>query len=176
KYLYHLNSITRILDEINPGKYEAGPDDYYGLLKWGILKKKGRKLVPTDIDDVFEATNNFEKEKSQIYSAKTWISDIIYDSNSLPIQKFAKILKISLVDAEDLVYELVAEGIDGVLEEGVFKFNDKPYKVVSKLEELIDKILPSLFFRFFFSFFVSNNSIILIIVNINKKCKKICSY
>ncbi len=43
-------------------------------------------------------------------------------------------------DAENLIYELVDEGIEGSLEEGVFKFTSAPDDVISKINELIDKM------------------------------------
>ena len=42
--------------------------------------------------------------------------------------------------AENLVYELEADGIEGTLEEGVFKFTSPSEEVISKLDELIDKM------------------------------------
>ncbi len=43
-------------------------------------------------------------------------------------------------EAENLVYELVADGIKGTLDGGVFKFTDTSEEVISKLNELINKM------------------------------------
>jgi predicted RNase H-like HicB family nuclease len=43
----------------------------------------------------------------------------------------------SIEQAENLIYELAAEGIEGTLEEGVFKFTSTPEEVISKIDELL---------------------------------------
>ena len=39
-----------------------------------------------------------------------------------------------------MVYEMVADGIEGTLEEGVFKYTSTFEDVIAKLHELIDKM------------------------------------
>ncbi|MHA1885989.1 MAG: hypothetical protein ACW96S_13105, partial [Promethearchaeota archaeon] len=56
---------------------------------------------------------------------------------SLPIDKLAQAMGKSIEQAENLIYELAAEGIEGTLEEGVFKFTSTPEEVISKIDELL---------------------------------------
>jgi hypothetical protein len=71
---------------------------------------------------------------------KKRVNGLVKIHNSLPIYKLAQAIEQSDDDAENLIYELVAEGIEGSLEEGVFKFTGTQEKVISKLNELIDKM------------------------------------
>jgi hypothetical protein len=59
---------------------------------------------------------------------------------NLPIDKLAQALNRTNEDAENLIYELVDDGIEGTLEEGIFKFTSSPDEVISKINDLIDKI------------------------------------
>ncbi len=78
-----------------------------------------------------------EIEKDRI---KKRIQGLIKLQKCCPIEKFSQTLNISKEEAENLIYELAAEGIDGELEEGVFKFTSDPEVVLSKLFEIIDKM------------------------------------
>jgi len=71
---------------------------------------------------------------------KKRVSGLIKLHNSLPIEKLAQAIDKSNEEAENLVYELVADGIKGTLDGGVFKFTDTTEEVFSKLNELIDKM------------------------------------
>ena len=71
---------------------------------------------------------------------KKRVRGLIKLQNSLPIEKLAQALNRSDEDAENLIYELVDEGIEGSLEEGTFKFTSPPDEVISKINELIDKL------------------------------------
>ncbi len=93
-------------------------------------KKKGRPKIKTAI--ILEPD---KKEK-----IKKRVSGLIKLLNNLPIDKFAQALDKSNEDAENMVYEIVADGIEGTLEEGVFKFTSSSEEVISKLNELIDKM------------------------------------
>ncbi|MFW9823150.1 MAG: hypothetical protein ACFFE4_09455 [Candidatus Thorarchaeota archaeon] len=140
RYLNHLNSITEILDQIVPGKYEAGPLDYYGLLGWGVLKKEGRKLIPADLKDFYNAEIRFDNDLSRIHREKDELEHIIIEQKALTIQKLAEIVNISLKSAENLIYELIGSGVDGFLDKGVLKFTSEPYEITPKLFNIIDKI------------------------------------
>ncbi|MFW9973367.1 MAG: hypothetical protein ACFFDF_24500, partial [Candidatus Odinarchaeota archaeon] len=76
-----------------------------------------------------------EKER-----VKKRIKGLIKLQNSIPIDKFSQALGISEEQAENMIYELAAEGIEGSLEEGVFKFISPSDEVISKIYELIDKM------------------------------------
>ncbi|MFX1417453.1 MAG: hypothetical protein ACFE9N_00890 [Promethearchaeota archaeon] len=76
-----------------------------------------------------------EKER-----VKKRVQGLIKLQNSIPIDKFSQALSISEEEAENIIYELAAEGIEGSLEEGVFKFSSPSEEVISKIYELIDKM------------------------------------
>ena len=90
------------------------------------------------------------KKKSKIHVAvkqdankeriKKRVNGLIKLYKSIPIEKFAQALGRSNEDAENLIYEMVAEGIEGTLEGGVFKFTSTSEEVISMLDELIDKM------------------------------------
>jgi len=93
---------------------------------------KGKKIKPKIKINL--ATSD---DKNRI---KKRVRGLIKLQNSLPIDKLAQALNRSNEDAENLIYELVDEGIEGSLEEGVFKFTSAPEDVISKINELIDKM------------------------------------
>jgi len=92
-------------------------------------KNKGKHKVKVTIDT--------ESKKERI---KKRVSGLVKLHNSLPIDKLAQAIGKSDDEAENLVYELVADGIEGTLEGGVFKFTSPSEEVISKLNELIDKM------------------------------------
>jgi hypothetical protein len=71
---------------------------------------------------------------------KKRVRGLIKLQKSLPIDKLAQALNKTNEDAENLIYELVDEGIEGSLEEGTFKFTSNPDDVISKINALIDKM------------------------------------
>ena len=76
------------------------------------IKKGKSKVHVATIQDI---------DKEQI---KKRVDGMITIYNSLPIDKLAQAMEISFEEAENLIYELVSEGIKGNLEEKVFKFTD----------------------------------------------------
>ena len=91
--------------------------------------KKGKKRVNIHIDS--------EVDKERI---KKRVKGLIMLHKTIPIDKLAKALNITNDYAENMIYELAAEGIEGSLEEGVFKFTSTSDEVISKLNEFIDKM------------------------------------
>ncbi len=71
---------------------------------------------------------------------KKRVRGLIKLQKSLPIDKLAQALNKTNEDAENLIYELVDDGIEGSLEEGIFKFTSSPDEVISKINDLIDKM------------------------------------
>jgi hypothetical protein len=71
---------------------------------------------------------------------KKRIQGLIKLQKSIPVEKLSQTLNIPKEEAENLIYELAAEGIEGELEEGVFKFTSASEEVLAKLFELIDKM------------------------------------
>jgi len=134
--------------------------DLKQLEKWGHKMEKMGEGIEQAVKDsgIEELGERLEKEfggkkgkgKSKIHIAvvqdtnkeriKKRVIGLIKLHKSLPIEKFAQALGKSNEDAENLVYELVADGIEGTLEEGVFKFTSTSEEVISKLDDLIDKM------------------------------------
>ncbi|MHA1625148.1 MAG: hypothetical protein ACTSYF_02345 [Promethearchaeota archaeon] len=71
---------------------------------------------------------------------KRRITGLVKLQKGIPINKFAQALNKSEEFAENIIYELVAEGVEGELDEGVFKFSGDAEEVLSVLFELLDKI------------------------------------
>jgi len=93
-----------------------------------VGKKIGKAAYYKDLEEV-------DKER-----IKKRIQGLIKLQKSIPIDKLSQALNISEAEAENLIYELAAEGIGGSLEEGVFKFTNDPDEVISKLFKIIDKM------------------------------------
>ena len=98
------------------------------------VKESGLEELGDTIECCFRSSIT---DKEQM---KKLVSGLIKVQKALPIKKFAEALDIPDEDAENLIYELVADGIEGSLEEGVFKFTGTPEEVISKLNSLIDKL------------------------------------
>ena len=99
-----------------------------------LVNESGLKGLEDSIETYFRSSI---ADKEQM---KGRISDLIMVQNVLPIKILAEVLNIAVENAENLIYELAADGIDGKLEEGVFKFTSAPEEVIAKLFELIDEI------------------------------------
>ena len=94
--------------------------------------KKGKKIKPRIKIDL-SPSNNKDRIKKRVRG-------LIKLQKSLPIDKLARALNKTNEDAENLIYELVDDGIEGSLEEGIFKFTNSPDEVISKINDLIDKM------------------------------------
>ena len=89
------------------------------------------------IDSKFMKTKKSEEELERI---KKRIKGLIKLQGSVPIDKLSQALEISEEDAENMIYELAAEGVEGKLEESVFKYTSNEDEVISKLFKLIDQL------------------------------------
>ncbi|MHA2087657.1 MAG: hypothetical protein ACW972_05245 [Promethearchaeota archaeon] len=98
-----------------------------------LEKKLGKKTISPKIKGGYSESTDKERIRKRIQG-------LIKLQKSIPIAKFSQTLSISYEEAENLIYELAAEGIEGDLEEGVFKFTSAPEDVLSKLFELINKM------------------------------------
>ena len=128
--LKKLNLYGKIIDglgdEIEMAVKESGLEDLDKTLNIYIDKKKGKKkFKPKAVSEV---------DKERIIKR---IRGLIKLENGIPIDKLARILNISDTDAESLIYELVDEGVDGTLEENVFKFSGNTEEVIEKLKNII---------------------------------------
>lgn len=79
-------------------------------------------------------------QKIDIERIKKRIRGLIKIQKSLPIDKFAKALNRTNNYTENLIYELADEGIEGSIEDGIFKFTNDPEEVISKLLNMIDNV------------------------------------
>ncbi|NVM36917.1 MAG: hypothetical protein HWN81_15070 [Candidatus Lokiarchaeota archaeon] len=111
------------------------------------LKDSGIEEIGEKIEEQFGKKKGKPKNKITIIlnpdkkeRIKKRVSGLIKLHNNLPIEKLAQALDKSNEEAENLVYELVAIGIKGTLDGGVFKFTDTSEEVILKLNELIDKM------------------------------------
>ncbi|MFX1448917.1 MAG: hypothetical protein ACFFCG_12445, partial [Promethearchaeota archaeon] len=94
---------------------------------------RGVKKIKPKIKINLEASDDIDRIKKRVRG-------LIKLQKSLPIDKLAQALNRSNEDAENLIFELVDEGIEGSLEEGVFKFTSTPNEVISEINKLIDKM------------------------------------
>jgi len=105
------------------------------------MEKKYGKRFKIDIDNKkkpnIRVSHVPKNDKDRI---KKRVRGLIKLQKSLPIDKLAQALNKTNEDAENLIYELVDEGIKGSLEEDIFKFTSNPDEVISKINDLIDKM------------------------------------
>jgi len=127
----NLSNLDSLGDRIEKSLKKSGIEDLGDKIE-REFKKKG-KQIKTKIH--VEPT-----PKKDIERIKKRVRGLIKLQNSIPIEKLAQALSIPNEEAENLIYELVAEGVEGKLEEGVFEFTSNSEDVISKLYELIDKI------------------------------------
>lgn len=125
--------------------------DFKKLEEWGenierAVKESGIEDLAEKIEHEFEGKKLKPRVKINLSSSndkdriKKRVRGLIKLQKSLPIDKLARALNKTNEDAENLIYELVDEGIEGTLEEGVFKFTSAHDEVISKINELIDKM------------------------------------
>ncbi|MFX1379927.1 MAG: hypothetical protein ACFFA4_12630 [Promethearchaeota archaeon] len=132
-----LEMLGRNLDkmglDIEKAVKDSGIEEIGGKIEKKFDKKFGKNKSEPRIKVVLDTDSKKERIKKRV-------SGLIKLHNSLPIDKLAQAIEKSYDDAENLIYELVAEGIEGTLEEGVFKFTGTAEDVISKLNELIEKM------------------------------------
>jgi len=132
--------------------------DFTKLGAWGRkMEKSGNKIEKavkkSDLEDLGEEiereivkgkTEPKKKvefsQKFDIERIKKRIRGLIKIQKSLPIDKFAKALNRTNNYTENLIYELADEGIEGSIEDGIFKFTNDPEEVISKLLNMIDNV------------------------------------
>jgi hypothetical protein len=122
-------SLELMGDDIERAVKESGIEEIGEKLEKQFGKKKEKHEAKMTVD------TDLKKER-----IKKRVNGLIKLHNSLPIDKLAQAIEKTDDDAENLIYELVAEGVEGILEEGVFKYESTADEVISKLDELIDKM------------------------------------
>ncbi len=115
--------------DIEKAVNKSGIEELGEKLERQFEGKKGKKGVKFNIEP--------EIDKERI---KKRVNGLIKLHKSIPIDKLGKALNKTNEFAENIIYELAAEGIEGSLEEEVFKFTSTSDDVISKLNELIDKM------------------------------------
>ncbi len=103
-----------------------------------------KAVIKSGIEDLGEKlAAQFGKEKIEPKADKEQlkkrIQGLIRLQKSIPIEKLSQTLNISKEEAENLIYELAAEGIEGSLENEVFKYTSNTDEVISKLFDKIDQ-------------------------------------
>jgi DNA-binding ferritin-like protein len=130
-----LSKLDELGESIERAVKESGIEDLGDKLEHELKGKNGKPKIKIDLST--SNTKTASADKDQI---KKRVRGLIKLQKSLPIVKLAQALNRANKDAENLIYELVDEGIEGSLEEGVFKFTSSPEDVISKINELIDKM------------------------------------
>ncbi len=124
-----LSKLDEIGDNIERAVRESGIEDLGEKIERELKVKKTKPKIKINL--------SISDDKDRV---KKRVRGLIKLQKTLPIDKLAQALNRTNEDAENLIYELVDEGIEGSLEEGIFKFMSTPEEVISKLVELIDKM------------------------------------
>jgi DNA repair exonuclease SbcCD ATPase subunit len=133
------------LDEIGKLVEESGIDGLGDKIEQ-LIKTRGTKdlnviLKNNGKKEPFKANvQYYESSESKKERIKKRIQGLIKLQAMIPIDKLSQALEISEEDAENMIYELAAEGVEGKLEEGVFKYTSNEDEVISKLFKLVDKL------------------------------------
>ena len=122
-------SMEKMGGRIEKAVKKSGIEEFGEKLEEQFERKRGKKEVRILL--------NTETDKARI---KKRVNGLIKLHRSIPIDKLAKALNRTNEYAENMIYELAADGIEGSLEEEVFKFTSTSDEVISKLNELIDKM------------------------------------
>jgi len=112
---------------------ESGIEDLANEIEREVGGKKKKSRIKIDLSSPKSRSIDTDRIKKRVRG-------LIKLQKSLPIDKLAQALSRAKEDAENLIYELVDEGIEGTIEEGVFKFTSAPDDVISKINDLIDKM------------------------------------
>jgi hypothetical protein len=123
------SGIEELGDRIEQAVKKSGIEDFGKKIEKKYKNKKHGPRIKIDISD--------ETDKER---AKKRIQGLIKLKNSIPIEKLAQVLSIPKEEAENMIYELAAEGIEGSLQEGIFQFEGDSERVIETLFKLIDKL------------------------------------
>ena len=117
------------------------------LERWGRKMEKYGDRIEQAVQDsgIKEFGEKVESKVRQAVSPdkdqmKKRIRGMVKLQKSIPIDKFAQVIHKSEKFAENLIYELVAEGIEGDLEDGIFKYKGDPEEMLVVLFKIIDKM------------------------------------
>ncbi len=130
------DNIERVVEE--SGIEEIGEKIQQGLRDVGLddlkvrTKSSGKNGPRIKVD--FNVSSDSERIKKRIMG-------LVKLHKSIPINKLAQALNKSDEFAENLIYELAAVGVEGELEEGIFKFIGDIDEVLAALFEIIDNLI-----------------------------------
>jgi hypothetical protein len=114
--------------------FEQMGGDLEKTLKESGIEELGKNLkTKIKID-----TGTIQKEDKE--AIKKRIQGIIKLHNAIPLDKLALAMNKKVEDAEKLIYELAGEGLDGSLEEGVFKYTGDIDDVIARFDKIIDEM------------------------------------
>jgi len=102
--------------------------------KWG---DKLEKKFEEKFEKSGQAGIQFTKENQE--KLKKRITGFIKINQNIPVDKFAQILNCTITDAENLIYEIAAEGIEGFMEKGVFRFENPTDEVISEIFKILER-------------------------------------
>lgn len=102
--------------------------------KWGdkLEKKLEAKFGESGQTGIQFDEHNQEKLKKRI-------KGFIKINQNIPVDKFAQILNCSIAEAENLIYEIAAEGIEGFMEKGVFRYDSSTEDVISEIFKILER-------------------------------------
>ena len=107
----------------------------------GDIEKAVRNSGIEDLGNKIKARVKLETGSGMDKEAiKKRITGIIRLYKAVPIDKLALALGKNVADAETLIYELAGEGLDGTIEDGVFKFSADLDTVIAKFNEKVDQM------------------------------------
>ena len=90
-------------------------------------KQKGNHIIISSIEHI--STINIAK----------YLERNGFKISYIPVDKFAQILNCSIPEAENLIYELAAEGIEEFMEKGVFRFENSTEDVISEIFKILER-------------------------------------
>jgi len=129
-----LSKLDELGENIERALKESGIEDLAEKIESEVEGKTKKPKIKIDLSSSGGASRSTDRDR-----IKKRVRGLIKLQKSLPIDKLAQALNKAKEDAENLIYELVDEGIEGTIEEGVFKFTSSPDDVITKINELIDK-------------------------------------
>ena len=105
------------------------------------IEDLGRKIERQFKREMGKKSPHKGTQKEDKERIKKRVRGLVKLHNSIPIEKLANTINKSTEYAENLIYELVDEGIGGSIEGNEFKFMNDQEEVISRLLDILDKIL-----------------------------------
>ena len=133
-------SMEFVKDNIGDLKKLERMGDYFEQMGGDLektIKESGIEDIGKDLRTKITIDTN-SKPKVDKEPIKKRIQGIIKLHKSIPIDKLALAMNKKVEDAEKLIYELAGEGLDGTLEEGVFKYTGDIEEVILRFDKKVD--------------------------------------